>query len=153
MLDAVPPVTVLPVTLLSVSNLSSDPTTINDVIDHFDHVARLVGVEHAGVGNDSELQPADSLSPDQRKQLQSQFKSYGFRDKLFIDGLNHPQRVFDLTEGLIRRKYSDVDIEKILGGNFKRALTQIWSAMTPPKDGAQGVGGASVVDGDHQRMG
>ena len=41
--------------------------------------------------------------------------------------LNHPKRMFDLTEGLIRRKYSDADIEGILGGNFERVLTQIWT--------------------------
>jgi membrane dipeptidase len=35
--------------------------------------------------------------------------------------------MFDLTEGLIRRQYSDKDIEGILGGNFKRVLAQIWS--------------------------
>jgi membrane dipeptidase len=28
---------------------------------------------------------------------------------------------------LIRRKYSDADIEGILGGNFERVLTQIWT--------------------------
>ena len=106
---------------------NSDPTTIDDVIDHFDHVAKLVGVEHVGVGNDSELQPDDSMSVEDRKRLQAGFKSsYGFREKFYIDGLNHPQRAFDLTEALIRRKYSDNDIEMILGGNFKRALNQIW---------------------------
>ena len=106
---------------------NSEPTTIEDVLDHFDHVARLVGVEYVGVGNDSVLQPDDSLSPEERKKQQSYYKSsYGFRDKFYIEGLNHPQRAFDLTEGLIRRKYSDADIEKILGGNFKRALNQIW---------------------------
>jgi membrane dipeptidase len=35
--------------------------------------------------------------------------------------------MFDLTEGLIRRQYSDADIEGILGGNFKRVLSQIWT--------------------------
>jgi len=35
--------------------------------------------------------------------------------------------MFDLTEGLIRRKYSDRDIESVLGGNFARVLAQIWS--------------------------
>ena len=43
-----------------------------------------------------------------------------------IEGLNHPQRVFDLTEGFIRRGYIDADIRKILGENFMRALTAIW---------------------------
>lgn len=98
---------------------NSDPTTVDDVIDHFDHVAKLVGVEYVGMGNDSELQPDDSMSLEDRKKLQAGYKSsYGFRNKFYIDGLNHPQRAFDLTEALIRRRYSDSDIEKILGGNF-----------------------------------
>jgi membrane dipeptidase len=113
---------------------NSDPTTIEDVLDHFDHVARLVGVEYVGIGNDSGIEPDDSISAEERKKQQSYYKSsYGFRDKFYIDGLNHPQRMFDLTEGLIRRKYSDADIEKILGGNFKRALAQIWSSKVGAK--------------------
>jgi membrane dipeptidase len=60
--------------------------------------------------------------------LRASYKdSYGFRDKIDIEGLDHPKRVFDLTEGLIRRKYSDQNIELILGGNFKRVLAQIWT--------------------------
>jgi membrane dipeptidase len=114
---------------------NSEPTTIEDVLDHFDHVAHLVGVEYVGIGNDSGLEPDDSMSPEERKKQQSYYKSsYGFRDKFYIEGLNHPQRVFDLTEGLIRRKYSDADIEKILGGNCKRALAKIWSAKAPVKN-------------------
>ncbi|MBX7174242.1 MAG: dipeptidase, partial [Pyrinomonadaceae bacterium] len=37
-----------------------------------------------------------------------------------------PKRMFDLTEGLIRRKYTDNDIKGILGGNFMRVLKEIW---------------------------
>jgi membrane dipeptidase len=44
------------------------------------------------------------------------------------DGVNHYKRVFDITDGLIRRGNSDADIELILGGNFRRALGQIWTA-------------------------
>jgi membrane dipeptidase len=36
--------------------------------------------------------------------------------------------MFDLTEGLIRRRYSDADISRILGGNAVRALSEIWRA-------------------------
>ena len=53
--------------------------------------------------------------------------TYAFREKIDIEGLNHPKRMFDLAEGLIRRRHSDSDIELILGGNFKRALTAIWT--------------------------
>ena len=42
------------------------------------------------------------------------------------DGVNHYKRAFDITDGLIRRSYSDPDIELILGGNFQRALAEAW---------------------------
>jgi Membrane dipeptidase (Peptidase family M19) len=59
-----------------------------------------------------------------RKKLYSQYKaSYGFREKQDIDGVDHPKRTYDLAEGLIRRGYSDANIELILGGNFQHVLT------------------------------
>ena len=35
--------------------------------------------------------------------------------------------MFDLTEGLIRRGYSDAEIRGVLGGNFVRVLSEIWN--------------------------
>jgi len=68
------------------------------------------------------------MPPKENEQLRAGYKgSYAFREKIDIEGLNHPKRMFDLAEGLIRRKYSDSDIELILGGNFKRVLTAIWT--------------------------
>ena len=34
-----------------------EPTTIEDALNHFDHVAKLVGVEHVGVGSDVGIEP------------------------------------------------------------------------------------------------
>ena len=107
---------------------ADEPTTIEHVLDHFDHVAKLVGPEHLGVGSDIDLYGYDAMPPELNRQLRAGYKgSYGFREKIDIEGLDHPKRMFDLTEGLIRRKYSDKDIEGILGGNFKRVLSQIWT--------------------------
>ena len=105
-----------------------EPTTVEHVLDHFDHVRKLIGPEHLGVGSDMDLYGYDAMPADLNKQLRAGYKgSYAFRDKIDIEGLNHPKRMFDLTEGLIRRKYTDADIEGILGGNFERVLSQIWS--------------------------
>jgi len=41
--------------------------------------------------------------------------------------IDHPKRMFDLTEGLIRRGYSDAEIRGVLGGNFVRVLSEIWT--------------------------
>lgn len=110
----------------------SEPTTIEHVLDHFDHVKKLIGPQHLGVGSDIDLYGYDAMPPELNKQLRASYKgSYGFRDKIDVEGLNHPKRMYDLTEGLIRRKYSDTDIEGILGGNFKRVLSQIWTVEKP----------------------
>lgn len=107
---------------------ATEPTTIEDVLDHYDHVRKLIGAEHLGVGSDIDLYGYDAMPPEDNKRLRAGYKgSYGFREKIDIEGLNHPKRMFDLTEGLIRRKYSDSDIQGILGGNFARVLKQIWT--------------------------
>ena len=78
-----------------------EPTTIEHVLDHFDHVEKLIGPEHLGVGSDIDLDGYDDMPPELNKQLRAGYKgSYGFREKIDIEGLNHPKRMFDLTEGL-----------------------------------------------------
>ena len=104
-----------------------EPTTIEHVLDHFDHVKKLVGPEHLGVGSDIDLDGYDDMPPEANRQLRAGYKgSYGFREKIDVEGLDHPKRMFDLAEGLIRRKYTDSQIEGILGGNFVRVLSNIW---------------------------
>lgn len=106
---------------------NDEPTTIEDLLNHFDHVRKLIGPQHLGVGSDIDLYGYDKMPPELNKQLRASYKgSYGFREKIDIEGLDHPKRMFDLTEGLIRRKYTDADIQGILGGNFSRVLKQIW---------------------------
>ena len=107
---------------------NDEPTTIEHMLDHFDHVRTLVGVQHLGVGSDIDLDGYDDMPPGENQRLRASYKgTYGFREKIDIEGVDHPKRMFDLTEGLIRRKYSDQDIEQVLGGNFKRVLSRIWA--------------------------
>jgi membrane dipeptidase len=97
---------------------ASGSATIENVLDHIDHVAGLVGVEHVGIGSDVDLQGRDArIRP---------------RKKFDLDGIDYSQKIFDLTEGLVRRKYSSDDIALILGGNFQRALSAIWSPGAAP---------------------
>ncbi len=106
-----------------------DPTTVANMADHVDHVVKLVGIEHVGIGSDADLNGYDDMPPDQYKQLKAGYKaSYAFRDKIDIEGFDHPQKIFDLTEELIRRGYSDANIRLVLGGNFRRLLGAIWEA-------------------------
>ena len=115
-----------------------EPTTVEHVLDHFDHIRKLIGPEHLGVGSDMDLYGYDAMPAELNKRLRAGYKgSYAFREKIDIEGLDHPKRIFDLTEGLIRRKYSDQNIQGVLGGNFARVLAQIWSTPPPEKEKAQ----------------
>ena len=81
--------------------------TVEDVLDHFDYAVRLVGVEHVGLGSDFDLDAHPTYD---------------------VTGLNHPNRVYELTDGLIRRGYTEAQIALMLGGNFERALREIWAS-------------------------
>ena len=106
---------------------AEEPTTIEHYLNHFDHIRDLVGVEHLGIGSDIDLNGYDDMPPDELEGLKAGYKgSYAFREKIDIDEIAHPKRIFDVTEGLIRRGYSDDHIRGILGGNFQRVLGEIW---------------------------
>jgi membrane dipeptidase len=104
---------VVGVTMVRYFVASGGPATIENVLNHIDHVARLAGVEHVGIGSDVDLVGRDVHGHSSRKND--------------LDGMDYERKIYDLTEGLVRRNYSDSDIQLILGGNFQRALTDIWS--------------------------
>ena len=105
---------VMGITMVRYFVKSRGRTTVEDVLDHMDHVAKLVGVEHVGIGTDVDLDGRDhGAHPARRNDL---------------DGMDYATKIFDVTEGLIRRGYTRSDIELILGGNFERALSSIWVA-------------------------
>jgi membrane dipeptidase len=73
---------------------------LDDVLDHFDHVVELVGIDHVGIGSDYD----------------------GVGDSL-PTGLKDVSAYPNLVEGLLQRGYSEEDIRKILGEN----LLRVWS--------------------------
>jgi membrane dipeptidase len=95
---------------------NGNTATFEDFLDHIDHVVKLCGVEHVGLGSDVDLDGRDLHSHP--------------RNKSDLDNIDYAKKVFDLTEGLLRRNYSAADVELILGGNFQRALAEIWSGTT-----------------------
>ncbi len=106
-----------------------EPTTVEHFLDHVDHVRDLVGIEHVGIGSDVDLHGYDDLPEAQNAALRANYKgSYAFREKIDIEGIDHPKRMFDVAEGLIRRGYTDEHVRRVLGGNFRRVLGEIWAA-------------------------
>lgn len=103
---------VVGVTMVRIFVRAGGPATIEHVLDHIDHLVRLAGVECAGVGSDVDLDGRD-IGPRVKK--------------ADLDGMAYARKIYDLTEGLVRRNYSNRSIELILGGNFRRALSEIFA--------------------------
>jgi membrane dipeptidase len=74
--------------------------TYRDVADHIDHIVKVAGIDHAGIGSDF-----DGIS-------------------MWPVGLEDVSTYPRLTDELLRRGYSEADIHKILGGNVLRAFRQ-----------------------------
>jgi len=109
------------------------PVTVEHVVDHVDHLIRLLGAEHVGIGSDLDMAGlanpmSDSGPPSVVNQPNfSRYNAYFAEDGgAHVDGLNHPKRVYDLVEAMVRRRHSDATIRGLLGGNFIRAMSQVW---------------------------
>jgi membrane dipeptidase len=113
-----------------------EPTTVEDMVDHIDHVVKLVGIEHVGIGTDSDIWGYDKMPKDQYEQLKASYKaSYGFREKIDTDDFNHPRKFYDLTASLLKRGYGEGNVQAILGGNFRRLLAGTWKDAAQNKTG------------------
>ena len=110
------------------------PVTVEHVVDHIDHLVKLVGADHVGIGSDMDVAGRANDIPRQGQQLsatqQPNFARYGafFTEdgSAHVDGLNHSKRIFDVTEAMVRRKHSDETIRLVLGGSFARVCSAVW---------------------------
>jgi membrane dipeptidase len=83
------------------SVMRPNQATIEDAVAHIDHVVKLVGADHVGIGSDW-----DGISA-------------------VPAGLEDVAKMPALTAELLKRGYSERDVKKILGGNFLRVMRQV----------------------------
>ena len=76
--------------------------SLDEVLDHFDRVVQLVGIDHIGIGSDYD----------------------GVGDTLPV-GLKDVSTYPTLIQGLLERGYTRKDIQKILGGNLIRVWKEV----------------------------
>jgi membrane dipeptidase len=77
------------------------PVYVSRVVDHIDHIVKLAGIDHVGIGSDFDgiqAVPAD---------------------------LSSVADLPNLTKELLKRGYSESDIDKILGGNMLRVMGEV----------------------------
>lgn len=104
--------------------------TIDDMLDHIDHMVGVVGVDHVGIGLDWPLQlPKWALEnvtqPATTTSGLGWRKEHGLNDTQNLIGFDDYRDLPNITRGLVSRGYSDEAIRKILGENFLRVFQQV----------------------------
>jgi membrane dipeptidase len=108
--------------------------TIEDFVDLIEYVVNLIGLDAVCVGTDHTDGVFDRDDFEKRWGWQaplyrdlSPFMGpwYTFDTKNVV-GLESAADWGNLTEGLLRRRYGDNDVRKILGGNLLRVLSDVW---------------------------
>lgn len=110
------------------------PVTVEHVADHVEYLIKLIGPDHVGVGSDLDMAGLGNPTPKDGGigglANQPNFARYNAyvaaNGGVHVDGLDHPKRLFDLTEALVNRKHSDATIKLVLGGSFARVLGAVW---------------------------
>ena len=103
------------------NSLSDDPDQdINCVLDHYDYMVKLVGVDHVGIGTDTLI--GDHVGF--HRLLLHGMTANGFPAP-YLNGLESPADGKNIIRGLIARGYSDVDITKIAGRNALDYLRRV----------------------------
>lgn len=103
--------------------------SLESVMEHFEYVARLVGIDHVAFGPDTFFGDHVGLHRFFAKQF-SLAASRGDRtiqEVEYVDGIENPGESFpNIVRWLVQHKYADEDISKVIGGNVLRALAAIW---------------------------
>ncbi|MCP4156844.1 MAG: membrane dipeptidase [bacterium] len=79
------------------------PATVSDLVDHIDHIVRVVGIDHVGIGTD--FDGGGSL-----------------KDCADVSQMGN------ITLELVKRGYNEEQIRKIWGGNFMRLFRKVASS-------------------------
>src|SRR5262249_13942646 len=89
-------------------------TPLSVLIDHIDHITKVAGIDHVGIGSDFDGVPLTGLP----------------------EGMEDISKLPNITYELMKRGYSDADIKKVLGENFLRVMTEVERVASRMQSGA-----------------
>jgi membrane dipeptidase len=105
---------------LNMFTAGSNEATLDQLLDHVDHFARLLGPEHVGLGPDCmEQWPVDVY---RTLWTGTEAQSLQFHYPAEFDSL---AKMLNVTRGLIVRGHDDAAIRGILGDNMLRVFSQV----------------------------
>jgi membrane dipeptidase len=97
-----------------------DESTLDHYVDHIQHIAKLIGIDSVGIGFDFFEFIYRQWPESRQKELAAKFTT-----PHFIPDLRNHSHARNLTRRLIERGFSDLDIEKILCGNWLRIFEEV----------------------------
>ena len=108
--------------------------TIDDFINHIDHYAEVIGIDHIGIGIDYWWGQEGVVSKEEQKKIYQDLidsgvwgkEAYPYAPTKWPEGMQLPSGLPNLTKGLLKRGYSEKDINKIYGLNFMRVFKETW---------------------------
>ena len=109
-----------------------DPdSSLEDYVNHIMHAVNVAGIEQVGVSTDHAIRGLRSWATRENwyePRLRNFKPSYRVRWPPFIEGLDEPERFRNVAHALDRRGVAEVDIAKILGGNWVRYFREIFGS-------------------------
>ncbi len=100
--------------------------TVNDYLDHLEYAINVMGIDHVGIGSDfiagATLEQIATAPDWKGKQVPTSVEIWPVCAG--HEGLENHSKYMNLTRGLVARNYSDGDIQKLMGGNWLRLLSE-----------------------------
>lgn len=104
--------------------------SIESVMEHFEYVAGLVGIDYVAFGPDIFFGDHVGYHRFFAKQFSLAASRGGrvIQEVDYVDGIENPSESFpNIVRWLVRHGYTDEDIGKAVGGNVLRALAKVWA--------------------------
>lgn len=105
------------------------------LIEHIEHVARIAGEDHVGIGTDNGVLPVmldakarERLRKWQMERLKAGIAAPGENPDFVpvVEAYNSIDRYRRIANDLIKRGWSQARVEKLMGGNFLRVYREAW---------------------------
>lgn len=109
--------------------------SIESVMEHFEYIKDLVGIDHVGFGLDTLYGDhvglhdtySAALSIKESQSSAAASKNPPHEKVEYVKGVENPtESSFNVVRWLVKNGYSDEDIAKAVGGNAVRLLSEVW---------------------------
>jgi membrane dipeptidase len=101
--------------------LGDNDVSVPTFVNHIDYVRQRVGIKHVGIGLDYVFDQSEMDAILSQGHIWP--AGYGYDQKIRFLG---PDQLPRVTDEMLRRGFSDEDIQAVLGGNLLRVAREVW---------------------------